>query len=897
MTPTVEPQVAAAMDRVRTNRPLSLALRPSGRFVLMETSGSLDGEGVDAAVAAQISDAFASSEAEGLLHLAAAAADAALPASLAYGRRLSEGFLRALVALDERSADASGVHALVPTDAWIGEMAESVPPMLGGELVDTDVVGNTFGRLADYVMRTMAEEGLTVGQVLERLGGDWHALGRVWFHLAENKDDPERPFAFLASYTPIEGVGGPQRARHRPLGQALKAFSAERETLVRLLEPVRRAAERSDVFRSLLDSGELFHPLAWTAEQAYAFLDAAETLEGTGVMLRLPKSWSGRRPGAPRVDIRIGETAAVGVGAMLSFDVGVALDGEILTDEEAAAILEGTSRLAWLRGRWVDVNPAELRATLQQWSDRSAQLSLSEGLRLLADPDAPAHVRGGQWLEHVAARLRDPRRAKTPKISRRLKAKLRPYQKEGVAWLRLLYDLGLGGVLADDMGLGKTVQVIALILGLKDQKVTPSLVVVPASLLGNWRAELVRFAPTLNVAVAHRSVRADIDEIARLAGDGEVDVVLTTYGTVGRVEALLDVSYAIAVLDEAQAIKNPSTRQAKTAKKISARCRLALTGTPIENDLGDLWSLYDFINPGLLGSPKAFRDFVARLGRGPGYGPLRRLIRPYMLRRLKTDRRIISDLPDKTEVNVYCALSKKQASLYGDSVDALAKALATATPTERRGMVFAFLTRFKQICNHPSHWLGDGDWSPLDSGKLLRLRDLAEAIAARQEKLLVFTQYREATAPLAGFLEDVFGQRGLILHGGVPVKQRPGLVKAFQDDDGPPFFVLSLKAGGTGLNLTAASHVVHFDRWWNPAVENQATDRAYRIGQHRNVLVHRFVCSGTLEERIDKLLEKKQVLSTQILASDGERKLTELSDTELLDLVRLDVTAARSLEG
>ena len=881
-----------------SNRPLSLALRPSGRFALIQASDALDGRGVDAGTAAQVSDAFALSEVSGLLSLATTVSASKLPASLLYGRRLAEGFLRALVLLDEQTTDKDVVRALRPNDAWRAEMVDSAPPMLGGELIDAEVVGRAFTRLADHVARCMADEALRVGVVLERLGGDWHALGRVWFHLAENKDDPDRPFAFLASYTPVGGARQGQ-VQHRPLGQALKVFASERETLVRLLDPVRRAAERSDLVRSLLDSGELFHPLAWTAEEAYTFLEAAVTLEGTGVMLRLPKSWSGRRPRSPKVDIRIGETAAVGVGAMLSFDVGVAIDGEVLTAEEVAAILDGAARLVWLRGKWVDVDPAELKATLDKWSDHSEQLNLSEGLRLLADPDAAAYVRGGRWLTDVAAKLNDPQRVKKPRLSRRLKAKLRPYQREGVAWLRLLHDLGLGGVLADDMGLGKTLQVIALVLAIteqRDQDALPSLVVLPASLLGNWRAELKRFAPTLIVAVAHRSVNTSVEEVARAADRGEVDVVLTTYGTVVRAESLLEVSYAVAVLDEAQAIKNPSTRQAKTVKKISARCRLALTGTPIENDLADLWSLYDFIMPGLLGSPKAFRDFVGRLGREGGYGPLKRLIRPYMLRRLKTDQRIISDLPDKTEVNVYCALTKRQAVLYSDSVNALARALASATSTARRGVVFAFLTRFKQICNHPSHWLGDGDWLPNDSGKFLRLRDLAEAIAARQEKLLVFTQYREATAPLSRFLEDAFGRPGLVLHGGIPVKRRSELVRAFQDDDGAPYFVLSLKAGGTGLNLTAASHVVHFDRWWNPAVENQATDRAYRIGQHRNVLVHRFVCSGTLEERIDALLEKKQSLSTQILTSDEEPKLTELSDAELLDLVRLDVTAARSLE-
>jgi non-specific serine/threonine protein kinase len=348
------------------------------------------------------------------------------------------------------------------------------------------------------------------------------------------------------------------------------------------------------------------------------------------------------------------------------------------------------------------------------------------------------------------------------------------------------------------------------------------------------------------------------------------------------------------VLDEAQAIKNPSTKQTHTAKKLNARARFALTGTPIENRLGDLWSIFDFINPGLLGSAKEFTTFTKRLADRPhnNYRPLRELVRPYILRRLKTDKTVIADLPDKTEVKAFCQLSRRQAALYQQAVEELTQQLEKVEGIQRKGLVLSSLMRFKQICNHPSQWLGDGAWSPEDSGKWARLRDIAEVIAAKQEKVLIFTQFREVTAPLATFLGSIFGRSGLVLHGETQVKQRQELVRRFQEDEAVGFFVLSLKAGGAGLNLTAASHVVHFDRWWNPAVENQATDRAFRIGQTKNVLVHKFVCRGTVEEKIDKLIESKQQLSKDLLEGGADLLLTEMNDDELLKLVALDLNSA-----
>jgi non-specific serine/threonine protein kinase len=540
-------------------------------------------------------------------------------------------------------------------------------------------------------------------------------------------------------------------------------------------------------------------------------------------------------------------------------------------------------------------------------------LSFAEAMRLVAGAnvsgdgaidDGPdwSRVVAGPWLASILDGLRRPDALARIEPGDDLKTTLRPYQQVGVRWLHLLSTLGLGACLADDMGLGKTMQVLALLLVRRREHEgarRTSLLVAPASLLANWASEIERFAPSLRTLVAHPSAMdaADLHALdqERVA---DVDLVITSYGSLLRVPGLARIPFHLVVLDEAQAIKNPGARQTRAAKQLDAHARIALTGTPVENRLGDLWSIFDFINPGLLGSGKEFSSFAKRLAARPQnpYAPLRELVRPYILRRLKTDKTVIADLPDKTEVKAYCHLTRPQAALYQQAVKELADELNTtlrdADDIKRRGVVLAFLMRFKQICNHPSHWLGDDAWAEEDSGKWARLREIAAVIAAKQEKALVFTQFRELTAPLASFLGSVWGRPGLVLHGGTDVKKRQALVRQFQEDEAVPFFVLSLKAGGTGLNLTAASHVIHFDRWWNPAVENQATDRAFRIGQTKNVLVHKFLCRGTVEEKIDQLIDSKRQLSEDLLGGGAEVLLTEMTNDELLKLVALDIHAA-----
>jgi non-specific serine/threonine protein kinase len=431
--------------------------------------------------------------------------------------------------------------------------------------------------------------------------------------------------------------------------------------------------------------------------------------------------------------------------------------------------------------------------------------------------------------------------------------------------------------------------------------------VAPASLLANWRSEAERFAPSLRVAVWHPS-ETPKEQLARWERKPEslaqsFDLVVTSYGLAARQSAFFEgQKWRLAILDEAQAIKNPMTAQSRAVRKLKASSRLALTGTPIENRLTDLWSIFDFLNPGLLGSLPRFQKVVARLERGEGadsFAPLRRLVAPYILRRLKTDRSIIDDLPDKIETTLSCHLTQAQAALYAQVVESLQKALERAgedgsADIVRRGLVLQSLTRLRQIINHPAQMTGDGDWDPARSGKFGRLAELCREMAERQDRLLVFTQYREIIEPLHEHLAGVFGQAGLVFHGGTRVGERKKIVSAFQDEQGPPFLILSLKAGGTGLNLTAAGQVIHFDRWWNPAVEDQATDRAYRIGQKRNVIIHKCVTRGTLEEKVDALLADKRRLADGVLDQGREKELdlAGMDDAALLKVVGLDLERA-----
>ena len=907
---------------------LEIAISPAGRLSTEPAPEATPR--LDERWARRIAEGFAVGSAEGVVGLLAADLVALpLPPSLAYWRDFARQYL---LRLCHTGADPDGPAPLVEIEsAEIAELVLQAPPMRGGaEYLTADLLAARWRELGALIQRETATGGIAAW--LKANHPQWHAVGRVTFHLAENKRDEERPFAFLATYTHRLSEQG--KAQHLPLGRALQEYAGAKNqaALANLLAPVQRASEKSALARELIESRQVFQPLAWTPTDAYRFLQEIPRLEESGLTVRVPDWWKARQPARPQVQVKVGQQPGgglLGAASLMDFSVGVALDGETLSKAEWKQLMAAKAGLALLRGKWVEIDKERLQQVLAHWRqvERGSRdgVSFLEGMRMLAgiglegeageEPgEAPARawsqVVSGEWLQETLAAMRDPASLSDFDPERGLQARLRPYQRDGVRWLHFLTRLGLGACLADDMGLGKTIQTIALLLQLQREsgpaatrrETLPSLLVAPASLLANWKHEIGRFAPGLTTFFAHSSetpaaqIKDRVEAVELIRGK---DLVVTTYALLTRLPWLRETAWRLVVLDEAQAIKNPAARQTRAVKALRATGRIALTGTPVENRLGDLWSLFDFLNPGLLGGAQEFSRLVKKLtgDAARGFAPLRQLTGPYILRRLKTDRTIIADLPDKTEVTAWCALSKPQAALYEQAVQELARKLASVDEAiQRKGLVLAFLMRFKQICNHPSQWLGDGAYDPAESGKFIRLQELAEEIAARQEKALVFTQFREMTAPLAGYLQHIFGQAGLILHGSTPVKERQKLVERFQQDEGPPFFVLSLKAGGTGLNLTAASHVIHFDRWWNPAVENQATDRAFRIGQKRNVLVHKFACRGTVEEKIDQLIEEKKSLATELLGGEGEAGgaslLTEMPDAELLRFVALDFKRA-----
>ena len=887
---------------------LGLRLTPQGHLVPEEAENSPD---LEEKTAARLVEAFSQGSGHGLMRLGAGEVGQALPPVLVWWRDFAVRYVGGLCL---QSSDTA--FTVPPPDG--GELATLVltaPMMPGAEYLNQEVLTALWEEMGAAFASSLAAAGMDLQTFLKSLNPAWNLVGRVHFNLAENRRDPDLPFAFLATYT--TGLSAKATAQHVPLGRALREYSgaANRDKLLSLLVPVQRAAETCGWLKAMVDAGEIFHPLRWGPGEAARFLASVPRLESAGVVVRMPATWRANRPARPRVTATIGAAApsATGLDGLLDFRMDVMLEGEPLTEEEVAALLAGTEALVLLRGQWVEVDRERLERAMRQFEEAEtlaaeSGLSFAEAMRMLAGAaiteddkngggtDAEwSHVTAGPCLAETLKALRSPDGADFDP-GPALEGVLRPYQKAGVQWLHLLSGLGLGACLADDMGLGKTIQVLSLLLvrGRKNEGKQSSLLVAPASLLANWTAEIERFAPSLKALIVHPSTMT-AERMKHLTPDRftGLDLAITSYGTLRRLPVLAETSWNLLVLDEAQAIKNPDAKQTRAAKALKAKARITLTGTPVENRLGDLWSIFDFINPGLLGTSRQFTNYAKGLAERTHnpYGPLRDLVRPYILRRMKTDKSVIADLPDKTEVTAHCTLSRKQAALYAQTVSDLAEALEGSEGIQRKGLVLATLMRLKQICNHPSQWLKDHAWPEDDSGKFARLREIAEVVAARQEKMLVFTQFRETTAPLEEFLGRVFGRAGLVLHGDTAIKSRNALVRTFQEDETVPFFILSLRAGGSGLTLTAASHVVHFDRWWNPAVEDQATDRAFRIGQKKNVLVHKFVCRGTVEERIDALIEAKKTLSRELLAGSGEINLTEMKDDELLQLVTLDLSA------
>lgn len=687
------------------------------------------------------------------------------------------------------------------------------------------------------------------------------------------------------------------------------------ELLAGLGKAVRIAPELGELLESARAAS-----LEVTSEVALQFVRTRiEALTEAGIGVRLPGWWSRRERLRLRARVKSKKSSRSGADTatqggfgfdeIVSFEWEAALGGRKITKAELKSLTDAAANqqsLVRVRGEWVELDAHDL-AAIAKLVGSKGEATASELLRSGLGLDGlalPAGASGLDGLDVVAdgwlgdlldgalhssvAPIDDP-------VD--FHGALRPYQQRGAGWMLFLGRLGLGACLADDMGLGKTAQLIATLL--VDPLPAPTLVVCPVSVLGNWQRELERFAPTLRVKVHHGNDRLRFQDV-NMGGDPEdtradyradADVVLTTYSLVPRdLELLQSVRWGRMVLDEAQQVKNPGTAQSKAIRLLQADRKVALTGTPVENRLSELWSLMHVLNPGLLGTAAEFkRRFAVPIERDHDQAAtdlLRRLTSPFVLRRLKTDTSIIDDLPDKIETTEHCPLTKEQASLYRAIVDDLLVQADEATGIGRRGLVLAGITKLKQVCNHPAHFGRDGSTLAGRSGKLNRVEELLDEIIEAGDKVLCFTQFAEWGELLVPHLAKRYGRDPLWLHGGVRRPLRDGMVAQFQDPEGPPIFLLSLKAGGTGLNLTAASHVIHLDRWWNPAVENQATDRAFRIGQKRTVLVHKLVSTGTIEERIDEMINAKRALAESVVGT-GEQWITELDTAELRNVISL----------
>ncbi len=689
-------------------------------------------------------------------------------------------------------------------------------------------------------------------------------------------------------------------------------------------------AKASRVFPMIEGSLKTARPsgLALDTPQAYQFLrETAPLLEQSGFGVLLPVWWQkpalrlgvklNVRPKANGASSSSGE-GLLGMDGIVAYNWQIALGDQTLSPEEFEKLAGLKVPLVKVRGQWVELKPEEIEKAIAFFKKRhgEGEMRLREALRLGLSGDTSEtglqvigfNAQG--WVGDIIGSLSDGVKIESLSTPETFHGELRPYQVRGFSWLTFLKKFGLGACLADDMGLGKTIQFIALLLHERRSKLEPSvknrsavfqtadqmsalrptLLICPTSVVGNWQREIQRFAPSLRVMIHHGVERLSEKAFAKEAQAH--DVVISTYALAHRDETTLaTMQWDSLVLDEAQNIKNTATKQTQALRRLQANYRVALTGTPVENRLSELWSIMEFLNPGYLGSAHDFRGRFAvpieRYRNSERAQALKNLIQPFVLRRLKTDATIIQDLPEKNEMKVFCNLTAEQASLYEAVVKEMLEKIAKSEGIERKGLVLATLMKLKQVCNHPTHFLKDGSILQDRSGKLTRLREMLEEALSENDKALLFTQFTEMGTLLRHYLQESLGAEALFLHGGTPKKQRDAMVQRFQEQSaGPPLFILSLKAGGVGLNLTAANQVFHFDRWWNPAVENQATDRAFRIGQKKNVQVYKFVCLGTLEERIDRMIESKKELAENVVGT-GEGWLTELSTDELREVFAL----------
>ena len=764
---------------------------------------------------------------------------------------------------DELNTDSLKLEA---DKSELEELASTVPFAIGSNYVDGKWVKKQLDKLLKFYKEDIKEFKGSIDLYFNSKNESLTLPSRLYFHLVQAKG--EYPFAFMVTYTTVDEDGV---VHHYPLRYALTEYKDNLDAFSALISPLSTLSKTNEIIRSLVESGKIFYPIRFTVDEAYELLSYSDDLKAQGIECRVPNFWK-KKGKYTSLSVSVKGSVKMNAETLLTVRPALIYEGVTITSDEIKALLSQKEGLVLLKGKWVVLDKAKLEALLYTDSQFKDEMDIKDLVAYssgLKKSKVKIVFPNKNWLEDVVTSI-----SQNLALPRTVKAELRPYQAEGFRYLSAMSLLGFGMCLADDMGLGKTVQVLSYLEAMRvDGKFKHVLLVIPASLIGNWMSEIEKFTPALPYHVYHGQDR-------KLE---ETYLTITTYGVVTK-DSLLEQKWDEIILDEAQYIKNSGTKAYKNLNNMERRGAVLLTGTPVENNLMNLWSLMSFSNAGILGSKSEFKKFSDEITPEDMFR-LKKAINPFILRRMKTDKSIISDLPDKIENDITVALSKEQIILYEKVVKELEEQIELGDETQARGMVLSTIMRLKQICNHPDQYTGESKYKESESGKFEVLKELASTIHANREKVLVFTQFKEIIPALYKTLEEVFASPGLTIDGTVSAKKRTEIVKEFQEGNAP-YMVLSLRAAGVGLNLTKASNVIHFDRWWNPAVENQATDRAFRIGQKNKVMVYKFITKDTIEEKIDALIKDKQSLADSLLGDMSSDILSKLSPRELLDAMK-----------
>lgn len=768
------------------------------------------------------------------------------------------------------------------SNSEINEIIEETPYIIGSENICKKWLIDLFNKLNEIFYDEINDFDGSTSEYFQKHNRNIQIPSRIYFHLVENTKSNDYPFAFLATYTALKD----NRIVYYPLKYALEEFKNDKKRLNKLISSITDVSKDSSFIKKLVDKGEIFHPLNFSEEDAFTFLKELVIYENNGIVCRIPNWWV-TRDSSNKISIDLQEKIQEGMGfmnpyAIITLAPSMIYNGIEITKAEIMQLLNQNEGLAHIKGKWIENNHQKLEELLENYEYYSQDgTSLSEILQIISgikesecNNQIVIEFARKDWLKQFINKQFFSVNENV--IGSNFKGELRPYQFDAFKWLYGMNKLNFGVCLADDMGLGKTIEVLSFLDKYKEENGKNVLLIVPASLIENWKHEIEKFTPELDYFVLKGNKNITI-------GKTNSFLTITTYQTAAKSDYLDTINWDLIILDEAQAIKNYETITTRKIKSLKSRMRIALTGTPIENNLLNLWSIFDFINPGLLGTRKQFKEFSKTLETDvEQFKNLKVLIEPFILRRLKSDKSIINDLPEKIETDVYINLTKNQIILYKNRIDELEQQMnASKSEFEAKGKVLNAIMSLKQICNHPSQYLGKMDYQLEESGKFVELKNICENIFEKREKVLVFTQFKEIIPALNNMLKDIFKIEGYCIDGDTTLSVRDKYVNSFQNDD-IPYMILSVKTGGVGLNLTAAQNVIHFDRWWNPAVEDQATDRTYRIGQKENVSVFKFITADTIEEIINEMLKVKKDLADKYINSVDGNVMNKLSSQEIL---------------